>query len=159
MSAGQPAPRPSHDLGLLAPKFADAVRAAIAECEAAGLDALVYEAFRTPELQALYYAHGRTVIPPVRPVTNAASSLYSWHGFGLAVDVISVSMEWDAPDKWFTDVAAIFKRHSCKWGGDWTRKDLPHFQWAACKPSPSARAREILAAEGVHGVWVAVGAT
>ena len=134
------------------------MEAAIVECNAAGLDAFVYETYRSPELQAAYYTRGRSVIPPVRPVTNASSNLYSWHGYGLAVDVISKSVEWDAPLKWFEELAAIFKRHECKWGGDWTTKDLPHFQWAACKPTPSDRARQIIATDGVHGVWVAVGA-
>ena len=124
----------------------------------AGLDAFVYEGQRSAALQALYFARGRTIIPPTRTVTNARSNLYSWHGYGLAVDVISLSNEWDVPASWFADVAAIFKQYDCKWGGDWKMKDLPHFQWAACKPSPSDRAREILATDGVEGVWAAVGA-
>jgi len=32
------------------------VDAALADCHAAGLDAMVYEALRSPELQAAYYA-------------------------------------------------------------------------------------------------------
>lgn len=58
------------------------VAAAIQECRAAGLDTFVYEAYRSQELQALYYARGRTIIPPVKPVTNAANNLYGWHGYG-----------------------------------------------------------------------------
>lgn len=158
MSAGDSNIRVSHDLSLLAPKFSVAVTASIAACNAAGFDAFVFEGLRSQELQALYYARGRTIIPPAAPVTNAASSLHSWHGYGLAVDVISASMEWDVDAQWFASVAAIFKQHGCKWGGDWKTRDLPHFQWGPCKPSPSDRAREILAAEGVNGVWVAVGA-
>ena len=65
----------SRDLELLAPKFRIAVQAAVAECRAAGLDAWVFEAYRSQELQALYYARGRTVIPPPRTVTNAPTNL------------------------------------------------------------------------------------
>lgn len=160
MSAGgsSAALRPSSDLSLLAPKFRDAVESAIEECNANGLDAMVYEAFRSMELQTLYFARGRTIIPPHDTVTNASSNLYSWHGYGLAVDVISRSREWDVPWSWYASVAAIFKKHNCKWGGDWKKPDLPHFQWGACKPSPSHVARQLIASGGREAVWRAVGA-
>ena len=146
------------DLGKLAPRFRAAVEAALAECAASGLDARVYEAVRSPELQALYYARGRTVIPPPRPVTNARNNLYSWHGYGLAVDVISRAEAWNQPHDWFGRVAVVFKKYSCAWGGDWKQADLPHFQWGRCKPSPSDLARQIMAQRGVRAVWQALGA-
>src|ERR1041385_8340994 len=145
MSAGEgtAVPKISRDLSLLAPKFAQAVEDAIKECNDAGIDAFVYEAFRSNELQAIYYARGRTVIPPKKTVTNAKTNLYSWHGYGLAVDVISKSKLWtpDEGDAWFKKVASIFARQGCKGGGDWTDPDPPHFQWGRCKPSPSDLAR------------------
>jgi hypothetical protein len=146
------------DLSRLAPAFRRAVEAAIAECRANGLDAFVYEASRSPGLAKLYYARGRTIKPPTKTVTNAPDETFTWHGYRLAVDVLSRARLWDAGDEWFAKVAVIFKRHGLKWGGDWKRKDLPHFQWGKCKPSPSARARELLATEGHTGVWRAVGA-
>ncbi len=150
--------RPDRDVGKLAPRFREAVEAALADCAAQGLDAFVYEAVRSEELQAHYYERGRTIIPPTRPVTNARSALYGWHYYGLAVDVISRTKLWGAGDGWFREVADIFKAHGCKWGGDWKQRDLPHFQWGACKPSPSDRARELLAEGGRQAVWQAVGA-
>lgn len=158
MSAGAGTPKVDHDLCDLAPAFRKAVDAAIAECNAAGLDAVVYETYRSKELQEAYYARGRTVIPPAHPVTNARSNLYSWHGYGLAVDVISKAHAWSPPAGWWEKVAAIFKKHGCAWGGDWKQKDLPHFQWGPCKPSPSDRARQLVAEGGTHAVWQAVGA-
>jgi peptidoglycan LD-endopeptidase CwlK len=158
MSAGGGAPGVSRDMTLLAPKFRLAVTSAIYDCTSEGLDAFVFEAHRSQELQALYYARGRTVKPPERPVTNAPTADRSWHYFGLAVDVISREHYWNRPVEWFAAVAEVFKRHGCKWGGDWTQKDYPHHQWAACKPSPSDRAREIYAEGGVEAVWQAVGA-
>lgn len=165
----------------LAPAFRKAVEAAVKECRAAGLDAMVFEAYRSPELQLAYYRRGRTEKPPERPVTNAKSNLYSWHGYGLAVDVISESEGWFNPDgkpelkmlpdrdprraayvakgeRWFADVATVFKRHGCKWGGDWESRDTPHMQWGRCKPTPSNRARELLAEGGFERVWREVGA-
>ena len=68
------------------------------------------------------------IVPPDRPVTNTPSDLYSWRGYGLAVDVISKAQHWAAPESWFRQLAAVFKKHGCSWGGDWTQRDLPHFQ-------------------------------
>jgi peptidoglycan L-alanyl-D-glutamate endopeptidase CwlK len=152
--------KPTRDLKLLAPAFARAVEAAIAECNdpANKLDAMVYETYRSKELQAIYYQRGRSVRPPSKTVTNAQSNMYSWHGYGLAVDVIHRTKHWDMPESWFDRVAVVFKRHGCKWGGDWKQRDLPHFQWGLCKASPSDRARELMRSGGVLAVWEAVGA-
>lgn len=162
MSAGafppSSAPSVDHALTRLAPAFAAAVRAALNDATAAGLDATVYEAMRSRELATLYYARGRTVKPPERTVTNAPDETYSWHGYGLAVDVISLSKAWNKPPEWFAQVAEHFKRHGCRWGGEWKQKDWPHFQWGRCKPSPSAEARRLLASSGIQSVWQAVGA-
>jgi peptidoglycan L-alanyl-D-glutamate endopeptidase CwlK len=162
MSAGtgQAAPKVSKDLNFLAPKFRTAVENAIAECNADAnrLEAMVFEAYRSDELQKVYYARGRTVIPPTRTVTNAPTNQYSWHGYGLAVDVVHKTKFWEPPggENWFQKVAVIFKKHGCSWGGDWTNPDTPHFQWGFCKASPSDAARELLAKGGVEAVWDAV---
>ncbi len=158
MSAGHTSSaRPDSDLGNLAPTFRRAVRSALRDCALAGLDAYVFEAHRSQELQELYYARGRTIKPPERPVTNAHINLYSWHGYGLAVDVISQEHYWDRPELWFRHVAKHFIANGCKWGGGWKRPDMPHMQWGRCKPSPSNRARELIEC-GVEMVWAEVGA-
>lgn len=161
MSAGESSAKAkvSRDLTVLAPKFRAAVQEAIAACNAAGLDATVYEAYRSLELQELYYERGRTRIPPPFTVTNARSNLFSWHGYGLAVDVISKQHAWDRPEDWFTQVAAHFRAAGCRWGGEWKMKDLPHFQWGLCRPSPSDRARDLIVSGGMLAVWDAVGAS
>ncbi|HEX4683763.1 MAG TPA: M15 family metallopeptidase [Gemmatimonadaceae bacterium] len=169
MSAGANTAMVNRDLGLLAPKFRDAVQRALQGCADRGRDAFVYEAYRSTDLQGLYYARGRTVTPPTDTVTNARSNLYSWHGFGLAVDVISRTHGWDWDDMasdvreaeraaWQADVAECFRAAGCRWGGEWKMKDLPHFQWGLCKPSPSDRARELMASGGLQAVWTAVAA-
>ncbi|MFN6992893.1 MAG: M15 family metallopeptidase [Aquincola tertiaricarbonis] len=149
----------NRDLDRLAPQFAHAVRAAIADCNAGsegGLRAMVYEGWRSPELQSLYYQRGRTVIPPHSPVTYAPSNLHSWHGFGLAVDVVHREKFWNPPGgvNWFRRVAEVFRRHGCTWGGDWKKSDPPHFQWGRCPPSPSDAARALLTdGGGLVAVW------
>lgn len=154
------AAKPTSKIELLAPRFAAAVQAAIAECNGGAnpMHAMVYETYRSNELQAVYYARGRTVKPPHSTVTNAMGNLYSWHGYGLAVDVIHQTKQWDVAESWFRAVSEVFKRHGCKWGGDWTSPDMPHFQWGLCRPSPSDTARQLMRTGGVLSVWQAVGA-
>jgi len=152
----------SRDLGKLAPLFAARVRAAIEECNAPENDlrAMVYEAYRSQALQAMYYKRGRTVIPPQRPVTNAPTNMQSWHGYGLAVDVVHREKFWSPPggEQWFRDVAKIFKKHDCSWGGDWTHADPPHFQWGRCTASPSEEARRLCESQGMQAVWAKLAA-
>src|SRR5258706_15092650 len=138
--------KPTADLQYLAPLFREAVEQAVAECNNStnNLSAKVYESFRSNALQEVYYARGRTLIPPDYTVTNARSSLFSWHGYGLAVDVIHKDRGWDAGDAWVRAVAEIFKKHGCKWGGDWTSPDPPHFQWGNWKPSAAPIARQLI---------------
>jgi len=167
MSAGSPSTyhlaKPTRDIDYLAPLFREAVEAAIRECNMGvtpSLRAMVYETYRSNELQFVYYRKGRDAPPPpAERVTNAKSNLYSWHGYGLAVDVIHETKGWDAGDKWFRDVSIIFKKYGCKWGGDWTTADRPHFQWGLCRPSPSDIARELIRTKGVEAVWTAVRAS
>lgn len=148
------------DMDKLAPRFRLAVEQAVADCRAADLDVMVWEAYRSNELQAVYYARGR---PPTkdypRPVTNAKTNLFSWHGYGLAVDVISEKEYWTPREDWWAEVAEHFKAHGCDWGGDWRKPDLPHFQFGSLRPSPSHRARELIAQDGMQAVWDVVGAT
>ena len=140
-----------NDIRLLAPKFGLAVGHALNLCHRQGLDVVVQESLRSNELQQHYYAQGRTRPGPI--VTNAKSSLYSWHGYGLAVDVVSASRAWNTTAGWRDAVAGIFKSCGLAWGGDWAAKDLPHFQWGLCRPSPSNRARQLLAEGGLPAVW------
>ena len=153
------------DLALLAPGFRDAVEEALAKCNdparpGGPLDAIVFEAFRSNARQAYLYAQGRT--RPGAVVTNASSSLTSWHGYGLAVDVVHRTGFWtpfgeDAKrnEQWFAEVAAVFKATRCNWGGDWTKPDTPHMQWGRMPASPSAAARASIASRGAPALWAA----
>lgn len=148
-----------NDIDILAPKMQERVTAALWECNnVAGLEVVVYETVRTDHLQQMYYARGRTTVPPYRTVTNAKSAQYGWHFFGLAVDVIHKRLRWGATEGWWLKVAALFKEHGLDWGGDWENEDLPHFQFAGIRKSPSDRARKLYAEGGLVAVWKAVGA-
>ena len=71
---------------------------------------------------------------------------------------LNATKGWSAGDGWFLQVSKVFKKHGCKWGGDWTSPDPPHFQWAPCKASPSDVARALMRTKGVEEVWRVVGA-
>lgn len=145
------------DLAILAPRFREAVDISIAECETFGLRATVYETYRSNALAEAYYAKGRTA--PGSIVTNAPDNLHSWHGYGLAADIIHRTLRWDAPASWWREMAAVFKRNGCSWGGDWrTFKDLPHVQWHICPMSPDDEDRRLWRVEGLIGVWERWGA-
>jgi hypothetical protein len=148
----------NRDLSALAPRFRAAVEAALLECRAHGLDPVVYDGLRGDEVQRAYYALGRTVRPPEATVTDTASALGSWHGYGLAVDVVSKLQGWRFSMEWITRVAAIFKSHGCEWGGDAPGKDFCHFQWGRCRATPSAGALQLVQAGGLAAVWAEVGA-
>ena len=153
---------PDADLSKLAPKFREAIEAALAECIAKGYLAKVFEALRSQERQSHLYAQGRS--RPGQKVTNASTNLTSWHGYGLAADVIHRTKGW-APGNndrettaWFTAVAAIFKKHGCAWGGDWSSPDMPHVQWGQMPASPAVTHREMKTRFGNEAVWKYVGA-
>lgn len=156
-------PATSRDLSLCAPLFAAAVTKAIAECNAEAWDAVVFEALRSEELQQWDFANG---------VSNAPHVWNSWHGYGLAVDVVSRQHGWDLwgrsiPTAWQTNVVRIFKANGLSWGGDWAggvgpghAVDWDHFQLATLKKSPSIISVTLFqsAPDGYKKVWPIVGA-
>jgi peptidoglycan LD-endopeptidase CwlK len=144
------------DITLLAPRMREAVEEALAECELRGFDVVINETVRSDQLQRLYYTIGRETEGKV--VTYAKSAMYSWHFYGLAIDIRDRAKGYNQPYDWWREVAAIFESHSLDWGGYWRRPDLPHIQWGTLKPSPSDRARELYAEGGLERVWFEVGA-
>lgn len=73
-----------------------------------------------------FYAQGRT--KPGKIITNAKGG-YSYHNFGLALDVVVIKngqADWTVLNK---DIVRIAKEEGFEWGGDWKSfKDYPHFQ-------------------------------
>ena len=84
------------------------------------------DSFRSITEQDALYAQGRT--KPGNRVTNARGG-YSFHNFGLAIDVVIMR---DGKAIWDTvpaSVVAIAKQEGFAWGGDWKSfKDYPHFE-------------------------------
>ncbi|WP_425230224.1 M15 family metallopeptidase [Sphingomonas sp.] len=111
----------------------------LARAAAAGIPLAVTFTFRSMETQAKLYAQGRTA--PGKRVTNAKPG-YSFHNFGLALDVVPAELEklpdWgDIPahqvrtDQLWAKIGTIGKAIGFRWGGDFgTIKDRPHFEWS-----------------------------
>ena len=154
--AGEPPIDVVSDLDVLAPLFRVAVIALLADCQADGMDAVVHESYRSLATAKVYFARGRTTIPPHGTVTNAPDETRSWHGYGLAVDVISAARGWEAGELWFQRLGRKAAAHGLSWGGNWKKPDLPHVQFGRCKDSPSDEARMLLATQGMEAVWKAV---
>lgn len=155
---GEPPLTTHSDITLLAPKMQEAVVQFLKECDERGLHAKVQESFREHATAVAYYKRGRTQIPPHQIVTNAPDETWSWHGYGLALDVIHATKGWNAGETWFAMMGEIAQRHEMKWGGNWTHPDLPHLQWGRCRATPSDLARRLLREGGLEAVWKAVGA-
>tara|TARA_R110001632_G_scaffold67464_2_gene158454 strand:+ start:1392 stop:1943 length:552 start_codon:yes stop_codon:yes gene_type:complete len=84
---------------------------------------------RTCDEQTALYNQGRTTSGNI--VTNAKCG-YSWHNFGLAIDVVEIKNNvalWE--NKNWELIGNLGKQFGFEWGGDWVSfKDLPHFQYS-----------------------------
>lgn len=116
-----------------------------------GMDVRLTCTLRTFAEQAIEYSRGRTTagVPCVhdgvaRPIRSCpthpwgstvtgAQAGFSWHNYGLAVDVapfVSGKPVWKYVKGGLWDqMAVIGKSVGMIWGGDWVRKDRPHFEW------------------------------
>lgn len=91
---------------------------------------------RTFAEQDAIYSEGRTKPGTIK--TNAKSG-FSYHNYGLAIDIVLIidgkTASWDMKTDFDKDgksdwmeVVAIFKQYGFEWGGDWRFFDGPHFQ-------------------------------
>src|ERR1700692_426405 len=107
------------------PVLAERVRAMAEQLAGEGIDIRVVQGLRTWAEQTALYAQGRTT--PGNIVTEARAG-YSWHEFGLAVDIVPMNGPepmWNNPDIWDRIIAAgeVLGLTS---GKAW--HDVPHFQ-------------------------------
>jgi peptidoglycan LD-endopeptidase CwlK len=152
-------PHRQNALDLCAPKFEAAVLAWRHDMQDAGFDPIIFESLRTDEREVWLNGFGRLYDDGRGIVTKASTALYSWHGFGLAVDVISIAHEWDAPEAFWKAKAAFATVHGLTDGSTWKVRDLPRLQWGKpMRDSPSDFARQLYADGGMQAVWREVGA-
>ena len=109
-------------------------------------DFLVLEGVRSKEQCYINYGKGRTVSqcsakgvpikyaqPNLSKVTWLNNPLASKHVTGNAVDLVPSPVDWNTISK-FTTISKAMKQAAkelgvdLEWGGDWTKKDYPHFE-------------------------------
>ena len=109
-------------------------------------DFLVLEGVRSKEQCYINYGKGRTVAqcsakgvptkyaqPSLSKVTWLNNPLASKHVTGNAVDLVPYPIAWNTISK-FTTISKAMKQAAkelgvdLEWGGDWTKKDYPHFE-------------------------------
>lgn len=144
----------------LAPKFRDALLAMCEAVEAAGhARPRIFETLRTDARARYLFGYGRTWDDGRGIVTNSRDALSTWHGYGLAADVIHPTLRWAAPEAYWRAIGAAAKANGLDWGGSWVNfPDRPHVQWGKCRRSPSVRARALKTDGGNEAVWHEVGA-
>ena len=124
----------------------------IEQCRKQGINLVVTQTFRSPELQEAYYSQGRELLEIVNlkrkkvgldkitekenKIVTKAAPWTSPHNYGLAWDfapIVNGKIDWNNLDL-FRKCGEIAKKlnfegYTLEWGGDFkTIKDLPHIQ-------------------------------
>jgi hypothetical protein len=156
------------DLAVLAPKFRALIERTLADMQGLGHNPIVIETLRNHDRQRFLYGFGRDYDDGRGLVTFSQDADESWHGYGLAVDIICGTEGWTAPQSFWAALGRATEKYKLRWGGDWDMdgdfmderfRDLPHVQWGApMRRSPSPRAARLLATGGPPAVWREVGA-
>jgi len=160
--------RAMRDLAVLAPKFRAALERVLATVRGLGHNPVVVETLRTSKRQRYIYGFGRSYDDGRGIVTHSADYDETWHGYGLAADVVCGDAFWAAGDEFWSALGRACAREGLRWGGDWNGDgdsrderflDRPHIQWGPpMRRSPSPRAARIVADGGLPAVWREVGA-
>ncbi len=152
----------SRDRTKLAPLFDLAVTGVMSQLEVDfPNEVFLFECFRTNARQEFLYGFGREYQDASRkvPVTAAYDASWSWHGSGLAVDIIHKTLKWDAPEGFWIALARAAKAEGLIAGRDFKRPDSPHIQWGNGMPlSPTAEDRAAQRQKKWGQSWVKYGA-
>lgn len=103
-------------------------REMVASAAQEGIQLRITSGYRSPSSQDKIYQQGRTVEGPV--VTNARPG-YSKHNFGVAFDVAPIKdgkVYYPNDTALWKRIGQIGKSLGLKWGGDWSKPDLLHFE-------------------------------
>jgi peptidoglycan L-alanyl-D-glutamate endopeptidase CwlK len=127
--------------------------------------AQIFEGIRSFDRQAELYAQGRTT--PGSKVTNAMPG-FSWHQYGLAVDIVfdsdpvkpGLQATWDPKLPWARLGKMGTQAFHLEWAGNWIGfPEMPHFQKTF--GLQLSEAREIYEMDGgsLEAVWNALNLT
>ncbi len=153
-----------HRLAEVCPPLAVKIRLVADALLQEGIVIRVTQGLRTCDEQAKLYAEGRTV--PGARVTNAPPG-FSWHNFGLAVDVVPSTHgpgrpfdpDWNEKHPCWTRIVRVGAAAGLVSGATFrSRPDEPHFQLTGCFPvTPTDEVRALLRTGGLVAVWKAAG--
>lgn len=152
-------------LQLVCPALSDKIYQLAAMLEDEGIVFRVTQGLRSWNDQDKLYQQGRTTPGPI--VTDAPAG-YSWHEFGLAVDVSPFDAagkpEWNETDPvWgpiWRRLISVGESLGMYSGNEFVHcpKDDPHFQLTGTFPvSPNDEARQIFQNAGMEAVWKEAG--
>lgn len=143
----------------LAPKFREALERTVADMKALGHKPRIFETLRTKERQDFLYGFGRQYDDGRGTVTNSFSHTRTYHGYGLAADIVeNDATPWNAKPSFWNDLGRCAEKHGLAWGGRWKFVDLPHVQWGNAPRSPNNGIRFVKDKSGNEAVWDLVGA-
>src|SRR5208282_1380852 len=150
-------------LQLVCPALSYKIHSLATMLEDEGIVVRVTQGLRSWNEQNVLYAQGRTT--PGIIVTNAPAG-YSWHEYGLAVDVVPFDQDPPEPDwnvthpQWIR-LIAVGESLGLFSGSEFhSIKDNPHFQLTGIWPiSPNDEARQVFQNAGMEAVWVEAGLT
>ena len=125
-----------------------------------GLPVYLFEGLRTFYKSHQYFMQGRNekgeIVDRTKVITYADAG-YSWHNYGLAVDIvfkINGRWSWSFKLPW-QDLGLIGKEVGMFWGGDFRNfKDYPHFQFTCGMPIKNALKK--YKEGGLNLVWKSV---
>ncbi len=103
------------DMNLLEPVTRAAVQAIIADGKTGGHDLMVFETYRSQELQEIYFGRGVTQLQTV-----------GVHHYGLACDItkmVNGKPSWDGS---FEFLGPLAEKYGLIWGGDWGHPEKSH---------------------------------
>lgn len=147
-------------LQLVCPQLAMKIKNMISMLESENIEIRVTQGMRTWDEQQQLYDQGRTT--PGKIVTNAKPG-YSYHNFGLAVDLVpSVNgidqkyvPDWNGSHPAWKRMIAVGQTVGLTEGALWrTFPDEPHFQLNGFLPvTPDDSVRQLYKDQGVDAVW------
>lgn len=163
--------------------FLGKVNQTIKEAKERNLITGAHSLLRADLFQKNLYALGRTIrnpdgVSPEKPlgniVTKSQDALSSWHGYGLAGDIVFLDEKgnwtwsgmprvtktsggyiWNkAVENRWHELAKVAAMFGLEWGGDWTRvePDFPHFQMKGGFKN-TLEARKVYTEQGIEAVW------
>lgn len=146
------------------PPLRDKISSLFTIMESSGIELRVVQALRSWPQQDALFAQGRTA--PGAIVTNVRGG-YSYHNFGLAVDIVPSQFDLDQPyNPDWNSKHPVWQRMETAGmslgldsGAAWrTFPDAPHFQLTGKWPesAPSDEVRELFKSGGIEAVWNAV---